>query len=89
MAQKCPVCSAESQRMYGADWCPQCGTIIANELDWQAPKSVKSNKRLLAAAKKVLSGLNARIDAAPSTAKPVFKGIADLHAAIASASPQG
>ena len=31
------------------------------------------------AGRKVLNGLNARIDAAPSTAKPVFSGIVDLH----------
>lgn len=40
---------------------------------------------LLAAAQTVLAGLNARIDAAPSTAKPVFNGIADLHDAIGKA----
>lgn len=39
---------------------------------------------LLAAAMKVLSGLNARIDAAVEnrTATPVFDGIADMHDAI-------
>lgn len=37
---------------------------------------------LLAAAKTVLADLEARIDAAPSTAKPVFRGIADLLTAI-------
>lgn len=37
---------------------------------------------LLAAAEKVLAGLNARIDAAPGNAKPLFDGIADLHDAI-------
>jgi hypothetical protein len=40
---------------------------------------------LLAAAETVLADLNARIGAAPDTAKPVFNGIADLHAAIAKA----
>lgn len=30
-------------------------------------------------AKKLLDNLNARIDAAPSTAKPVFPGIVWLH----------
>lgn len=37
---------------------------------------------LYAAAKVVLDGLNARIDAAPRDAIPVFDGIALLHAAI-------
>lgn len=37
---------------------------------------------LLTAAQTVLAGLNARIDAAPDTAKPVFNGIAELHDAI-------
>lgn len=43
---------------------------------------------LLAAAKKVMAGLDARIEAAPSTAKPVFNGIADLHDAINKAEVQ-
>lgn len=41
--------------------------------------------KLLAAAKTVLAGLTARIDAAPGDAVPVFDGIADLHTAIAKA----
>jgi len=44
---------------------------------------------LLDAAKKVLAGLNARIDAAPGNALPVFDGIADLYAAIAKAEGGG
>lgn len=48
----------------------------ANAVLWSAAPD------LLAAAQKVLAGLNARIDAAPSSAKPVFDGIADLHGAI-------
>jgi len=40
---------------------------------------------LLAAAKTVLAGLNARIDVATASRKPVFNGIADLHAAICKA----
>ena len=37
---------------------------------------------LEAAGHLVLAGLNARIDAAPSTSVPVFNGIADLHDAL-------
>ncbi len=40
---------------------------------------------LLAAGKLILAELDARIDAAPSTAKPVFRGIVDLHDAITQA----
>lgn len=40
---------------------------------------------LLEAAKIVLAGLNARIDAADGHHVPVFDGIADLHTAIAKA----
>lgn len=40
---------------------------------------------LLAAAKTVLAGLNARIDASSPHSVPVFDGIADLHSAIARA----
>jgi len=43
---------------------------------------VNNFESLLEAAEKVLAGLDARIDAAPSTAKPVFDGIADLSDAI-------
>jgi len=53
---------------------------------------LEENARLIAAApdlyeaaKRVLDHLNARIDAAPATAKPVFDGIAELHTAIAKA----
>jgi len=44
---------------------------------------------LVAAGQIVLAGLNARIDAAPSSAKPVFNGIADLHDAIRHATRGG
>lgn len=37
---------------------------------------------LLEAAQTVLAGLLVRIDAAPSSSKPVFNGIAELHDAI-------
>ena len=40
---------------------------------------------LLAAAEEVYDGLVARIQSACPTSVPVFKGIADLHAAIAKA----
>lgn len=40
---------------------------------------------LLEAAQKVYAHLIARIDASPSTAKPVFDGIAELHDAIGKA----
>jgi hypothetical protein len=45
------------------------------------------NTELVGAAQKVIAGLNARIDAAPRHAVPVFDGIAELHAAIARAKP--
>lgn len=48
-------------------------------------KLEKAAPALLAAAQKVLAGLNARIDAAPSNAVPVFDGIAELHTAIGKA----
>ena len=37
---------------------------------------------LLEAGKQVVAELNARIDAAPDNAKPVFQGLAELHTAI-------
>jgi hypothetical protein len=37
---------------------------------------------IVSASRKVYADLNARIDAAPSTAKPVFVGLADLHDAL-------
>jgi hypothetical protein len=39
-------------------------------------------EELVGAAQVVPDGLNARIDAAPSTALPVFEGIAALHTAL-------
>lgn len=83
MAQKCPVCNAESQRMYGADWCPQCGTIIANALDWQAPKSAEVNFQLLAACKAAKKHLE------PDLAEPGRTVFWNLVAAITASSPQG
>jgi hypothetical protein len=44
--------------------------------------SQPAEPELLAAAKKVLAGLEARIEAAPPEAVPVFDGIVDLHDAI-------
>lgn len=44
---------------------------------------------LVSAGAKTLDELNARIEAAPITAKPVFQGIAELHAAIAAAEREG
>jgi hypothetical protein len=46
--------------------------------------AMEANAELLAAARKVLSGLNARIDAAVESRNPcpVFDGIAELHDAI-------
>lgn len=41
-----------------------------------------AQNQLLDAARKVLAGLNARIDAAHGNAVPLFDGIADLHDAI-------
>jgi len=42
----------------------------------------RQRRRLLSAGRKVLKHLLARIDSAPTTAKPVFVGIADLHGAV-------
>lgn len=39
-------------------------------------------KKIESAAEQVLAGLNQRIEDAPPDAKPVFHGIAELHAAI-------
>lgn len=36
----------------------------------------------LEAGKQIVAELNARIDAAPDNAKPVFRGLAELHTAI-------
>lgn len=36
----------------------------------------------LEAGKQIVAELNARIDAAPGNAKPVFRGLAELHSAI-------
>lgn len=44
--------------------------------------SAQKFDELHAAASRVLAGLNARIDAAPDSAKPVFDGIAELHAVL-------
>lgn len=43
---------------------------------------VAASPDLLDAAKKVMAGLVARIEAAPSNSVPVFDGIAELHDAI-------
>jgi hypothetical protein len=63
------------------------GRLLLGE--WLEPKAAAHLARvlaagtaLLAAGEKVLADLEARIDAAPSDAKPVFNGIADLHDAI-------
>lgn len=45
-------------------------------------KERRANRALLAAAKQVLKGLNARIDNADPRHVPVFDGIAELHTAI-------
>lgn len=45
--------------------------------------------KMLAAGRKVLAGLNARIDGADLSSVPVFDGIADLHAAISAANGEG
>jgi hypothetical protein len=59
----------------GPDW-NEIGaiTIILNGMRHADP--------LVAAAKRVLAGLEARIDEAPGNAKPVFDGIAELHDAL-------
>jgi len=54
---------------------------LANTSD-TAKEAADCISDLLEAAKKVLAGLNARIDNAPLHAVPVFDGIAELHAAI-------
>lgn len=49
---------------------------------------ISAAPNLLAAAVEVLAELNARLDAAPSSAKPVFRGIAALSDAINKATGQ-
>lgn len=44
-------------------------------------------QELLSAAKKVMAGLNTRIDEAPKTSVPVFDGMFELHDAINRAAP--
>lgn len=46
---------------------------------------IETQKMLLKAAREVYKGLNARIKAAPDTAVPVFRGLADLHDALGEA----
>ena len=65
------------------DECPEvCRGSNTWPLTIEAARLIAAAPQLLSAARKVLAGLEALIDAAPSTAKPVFDGIADLHAAI-------
>lgn len=52
---------------------------IAAALSIDGETALDRLQALEAAGQLVLAGLNARIDAAPSTDKPVFMGIADLH----------
>lgn len=64
----------------------ECGFNEPFESQQQAnARLIAAAPELLAAAKAVLDGLNARIDAAPMTDVPVFDGIAALHSAIAKA----
>lgn len=80
-----------SDKVLAADW----GDFLMAQLSGtDAPRrtfedfrlnaaTIKAERdELLAAARKVYADLNARIDAAPDDAKPVFGGIADLHDAI-------
>lgn len=76
----------------GIDAFDRCAILKAlhDALDNTSPAPAESvNKELLRSAKLVYGGLIARIDAAPSTEKPVFAGIADLHDAIAKAEKAG
>lgn len=59
-----------------------CGDRTAPEEDRAIGALMAAAPDLLAAAKKVLAGLNARIDAADPRAVPVFDGIAELSGAI-------
>lgn len=75
---------------------PENLAIAAVVSNLRSPEEVYANacvftaaSQLLAAAEKVLAHLNARIDQAPSNAKPVFIGIVDLHDAIAAARGRG
>lgn len=71
--------------------------VIGNGVPGDTLDTEEANARLiaaapdlLAAAREVLAGLNARIDAASAAGKPVpmFAGVASLHAAIAKATGQ-
>jgi hypothetical protein len=76
----CPRWCALVDRMHGAEYIEGCAIADANSpLAAAAPA-------LYEAARTVLAGLNARIDAARDEgghSVPVFDGIAELHAAIA------
>lgn len=79
---------------YSISGCDERGTPILPTLAavHNFPGNIHANARLIAAApdlliaaKTVLDGLHARIEAAPLSAVPVFDGIADLHDAISRA----
>jgi hypothetical protein len=94
MLTTCKVCGTHFECEGGfepaPEGCPSCSSrrtpldsVAALLTDRDNVKAL--NAELLAAARKVLAGLNARIDQARAdgTPVPVFTGIADLHAAIA------
>ena len=70
--------------------CPRPMASAGLAEDEANARLIAASPELLKAAKTVLAGLNARIEAGKETGKlPVFDGIADLHSAIRKAEAEG
>lgn len=68
---------------------PRYLMVLAERLATALSTAQGEVEALRAAGQRVLNGLNARIDAAPTTAVPVFDGIVDLQDALFARTPQG
>lgn len=79
LAQRCHVID---EALTNAIQLREASEAALTEHKAETARVLEAANELEAAGHTVLCGLNARIDAAPSTATPVFSGIADLHDAL-------